>query len=88
MDCSKWNLPLTSQQIYDLHGFIVLAYESQAELAADDAQGFAENIQGELWGVRMRIVGEATRAEWDRQELLSGDWGEACYIAFRKVMSE
>lgn len=83
-------MPMGLQEIYEHQGFIVLAYLDPAELAHDDACGFAENIEGSLNGFKVRLAGPATREEWDAQEKLSGDWESPRkkYVGFRKVVSE
>ncbi len=78
------------QELFEHQGFIVIAYIDPRELAADDARGLTDGATvGSLEGIVTRIIGAATREEWEAQERLSGDFPTgAKYIAFRKVIAE
>lgn len=88
-------IPLTVQDVFESQGFVVLAYTIQAEFDAEREGGIVRghSVEGSMPDdAVMRVIGEATVAEWVAQCIACedpiGNTHGLAYVGYLKVVAE
>lgn len=79
-----------AQQALDTFGFLVIAYTHEEDAVEDERVGFTDEVswKGRPGRLVTKVIGRATREDWNRQHELWGDSPAVGFRSFLKVIAE